>query len=1126
MFRCFSLIFLLCLPPAASAADDAYEPKIAAASGDAELALQGFVLPKGITASLLAAEPSLANPVAFHVAADGRVFVCETFRQEVGVEDNRSHMNWLENDLRLESVEERLAMFRRYLGSDIVKYGTQHDRIRVLQDTNGDGTLDDHKVFAQGFNDILDGTGAGVLEHNGKVYYTCLPKLWLLEDTNDDGVADRHEYLHHGYGVRVAFRGHDMHGLTIGPDGRLYFSIGDRGFNVITPEGTRLKRPDCGAVFRCDMDGSHLEVFAYGLRNPQELAFDNHGNLFTVDNNSDSGDQARLAYIVQGGDSGWRMYFQYLDDRGPWNRERMWYPWQSDEETTAVQPVGIMPPVANVSDGPSGLTFYPGLGLSERYQDHFFLADFRGASGNSGIRSFRAAPKGAHFELTDSHQFIWSILATDVDFAPDGSLYVTDWVNGWVGEGKGRLYRFADSASITAVAGANVPSLLNGGIVQKQSDELFSLLDHADRRVRQAAQFELVRRDALEELCRAAGEASSSVVQRHVAWALWQLGLKSAKVSQRVAAICGEKIGQAEDVGIQYTRILADLVHRHGIDAVVVRERRDQLRSRLAQQTQAKDLRAAGFAAVALGSLGRTADTDHLVALLDRNNATDPVVRHQAVMGLTELALRSPLCLAGAMNHPSAAVRRSLAVAFSRIQNTRSLIALLSDGDPDVVLEATRALMDERLGIAEADVVALWNSPGQSNALQRRCLEAACRLGTAQTAAAVAQIAADETRSSDVRAVAVEMLKTWNRPQQTDTVTGRWRPLPQREVDGLEDAIRPALAGILAGPQQIRDAGVAVAAQFGIRDVIPVLQSLFENVAAEDSSRVAAFRALAALSDSTDELLILGQNDRAESIRMAAVELLVQRDPVAAIPVLSATIASGSVKSRQLALRLLAEIRTPKAEGVVQTAFRAFHEGAYSGAVALELLQAAEAHNSPELRRMLNEFRSAQKAGESRVSEWSECLEGGDAERGKTVFFGRAAASCRRCHKVNGNGAEVGPDLSAVAKDKDRHYLLESLVDPNAKIAKGFETTIIVDLDGRIHSGIIKEENEELVRLMTPQGALISVAKADIEDRAKGQSGMPSDITKALSRSDVRDLVEYLASLKKVDDSGHGASGE
>ncbi len=301
-------------------------------------------------------------------------------------------MDWLHQDLQLESVEEREAMFRRFKGADIGQWEAHHDRIRLLRDSDGDGTYDQDTVFADGFNHLMDGTGAGVLEYNGHVYYTCIPKLWMLTDSNDDGVAEEKSALHHGYGVRVAFRGHDLHGLTMGPDGRLYFSLGDRGYNVITKEGRRLKRPDTGAVFRCDLDGSNLEVFAYGVRNPQELAFDDAGNLFTGDNNSDGGDKARWVYVVQDSDTGWRMYYQYQDDRGPWNREHIWYPYRADAETTEVQPANILPPILNLADGPSGLTYYPGTGLPDRYAGHFFLADFRGSAANSGVRSFAMKP--------------------------------------------------------------------------------------------------------------------------------------------------------------------------------------------------------------------------------------------------------------------------------------------------------------------------------------------------------------------------------------------------------------------------------------------------------------------------------------------------------------------------------------------------------------------------------------------------------------------------------------------------------------------------------------------------------------------------------------------------------------
>ena len=196
-------------------------------------------------------------------------------------------------------------------------------------------------MFAGGFDDAMDGTGAGILSIRGNVYYACIPKLWAFRDDDDDGRADRRAALLDGFGVRVALRGHDLHGLCLGPDGRLYFSIGDRGYHVETDDGV-IADPESGAVFRCDQDGSGLEVIATGLRNPQELAFDDWGNLFTGDNNSDGSDLARWVHVLEGMDAGWRMAYQYLPDRGPWNREALWQPHH------AGQPAFIYPPIANV----------------------------------------------------------------------------------------------------------------------------------------------------------------------------------------------------------------------------------------------------------------------------------------------------------------------------------------------------------------------------------------------------------------------------------------------------------------------------------------------------------------------------------------------------------------------------------------------------------------------------------------------------------------------------------------------------------------------------------------------------------------------------------------------------------
>ena len=415
------------VPPASG-----YEPPIAGPSDEARQAIGGFQPAAGLKIELFAAEPLLANPVAF-VSMNKGVATSPKRTVRKGVEDNRRHMVWLDDDIAARTVK-RLAYFKKHLGDGVQAYAVEHDRIRLLVDRNGDGRADHSTVFADGFNDILDGTGAGVLARNGDVYYTCIPKLWKLRDQNGDGTADRREALHHGYGVHVAFRGHDSHGLIFGPDGRLYFSIGDRGLNVRTDE-RHLMLPDTGAVLRCQPDGSELEIFAYGLRNPQELAFDEYGNLFTADNNSDSGDRARWVHVVEGGDSGWLMSYQYFPGRGPWNQERLWHPQHPG------QAAYIIPPVANLADGPSGLAYYPGTGFGSRLDGTFLLCDFRGNAVNSGVHAIRLSPRGASYQIEDQRQFVWSMLATDVGFGPDGSVYVSDWVNGWLGLGKGHLSR-------------------------------------------------------------------------------------------------------------------------------------------------------------------------------------------------------------------------------------------------------------------------------------------------------------------------------------------------------------------------------------------------------------------------------------------------------------------------------------------------------------------------------------------------------------------------------------------------------------------------------------------------------------------------------------------------------------
>jgi quinoprotein glucose dehydrogenase len=181
----------------------------------------------------------------------------------------------------------------------------------------------------------------------------------------------------------------------------------------------------------------------------------------------------------------------------------------------------------------------------------------------------------------------------------------------------------------------------------------------------------------------------------------------------------------------------------------------------------------------------------------------------------------------------------------------------------------------------------------------------------------------------------------------------------------------------------------------------------------------------------------------------------------------------------------------------------------------LDVLEAARARRRREpIADLLTQY-DAQIDTQDPVAAYRESLVGGNAERGARIFYERAEVSCLRCHKVDGVGGDVGPDLSRIGSQKERQYLLESIVDPNRTVAENFRSVILVTDDGRVLTGIIKHEDDHDIQLVTAEAQLITVAKDTIEERAEGQSAMPQDVLKQLTARDVRDLVEWLSTLRE-----------
>ena len=1089
MNRCTTALLVCLFYASVIVAQHEYNPMVKGASAEPAATLKRIKLPAGFSSRVFAAEPLLANPVAFTLDNQLRCYVAETFRLHAGVTDIRSHMDWLDDDLACRTVADRDRMYQKKLGDKAATYGEHHDRVRVLFDTDGDGVADKADVFADGFKNRVDGIGAGLLARGNKVWFTCIPDLWLLESEGAGTKAVKRKSLSTGYGVHVGFLGHDLHGLVMGPDGRIYFSIGDRGLNVSGLKGPAVL-PDTGAVLRCEPDGSKLEVFAYGLRNPQELAFDDLGELFTGDNNSDGGDQARWTHLVDQGDSGWRIGYQFLEKptaRGAWNLEGMWKP------RHPAQPAYIIPPLANVGAGPSGLAAYPGTGLPEKYNGSFMMCDFRGGSGGSGVHAIWHKPKGATFEFIRREDFIWSLLVTDVEFGVDGQVYVSDWTEGWGLPMKGRIYSTRHDAEYAKPIVKDTQKLLQGDWTKAETSVLAQCLGHADRRVRQEAHLELARRGDVATLSQSLATNSSQLARVHAIW-----GLSVAHRHQTAgatAAVLAAGTDKDPEIRSQAARALGEMSGNDSAKALKA----------LVLDTNP---RVAARAALALARHAAPDAATQATTALRTNDNSDPVLRHAAALLLARSSDANSLMQVA--KDASAAVRLGAVLALRRMENPSSAVAavLVNDGDAAVATEAARLIHDLPIDGAREALGKKTETPGAPEALLRRALASRYRMGRAEDAMALAAFAGRPNVSDSLRVEALNYLTTWAKPSGRDSVVGLWRPLEARDAEPARTAIRANLGALLASPATVRSAAVQAAAGLGLKDLAPALGELAMDAALPAMARVEALEALFGLDAvKFDSLVSKGMADSEPRVRARTLALTARRDATKARPMVEKALQTGTLWEKQAAVVALGTDKTTNSKALLAPLIDSLKAGTVEPGLALEVAEAAKAQaTNPKERSVIDDL---EKKGKYR-----DCLTGGDAEAGRRIYAHKAEVSCVRCHALKGSGGIVGPALDTLAIKKDRNYLLESIVEPNKAIAQGYETVVISLKNGKTITGVLRSGTGGQMKLVTAEGVELTVPLADIDEHERGPSAMPADIVNKLSRRELRDLVEFLASLR------------
>lgn len=1092
----------------------------------------------GLKVEIFAAEPLLMNPVAFSIDEKGRVFVSETHRYRESIFDITKNLPWLLEDLATRTVDQRAALLARNFTTNFNILTNKSEIIRVVEDRDGDGKAETSTIYASGFQESVSGTGAGILARENNVWFTCIPDLWRLMDSNRDGTSDHREKLQTGFGPRISVSGHDLHGLIMGPDGRLYFSIGDRAFDPpdnikgygFTTDYLRKILHETGAVFRCNPDGSNFEVFAIGLRNPQELAFDQWGNLWTDDNDTAGKDDSRVIHIVQGGDYGWRVSYQHDKNFGPWVEENVWQGNIDD----------VLPLAGVVAQGPSGLAYNPGPYLGTNYQNRFFICDFPG-----GVWSFSVKPKGASYVVDQKEKFLWGLWPTDVDFANDGTVMVADWTPGWSPSDKGRLYRISDTAAPLTQANKDVALLIGSDFAAKDSTELADLLGHSDYRVRLSAQFALATKEAALKIggtvaltnldsFKTSMRSTNLYAAIHALWSLSmpyyradQLGLGSATANEGSPNLIRctpaplnnlppELLALGQDVDTEIRAQVARAFGERQVTSAV---------GVLRQLLKDSSPRVQFFAAQ---SLGKLKDKDSIFALsqtLAANTNNDAYVTHAVVAAFVNIG--DATALRPLMKSSDVKVRRGVLLALRRLED-KSIQEFLNDSEPRLVIEAARAINDVPITNcfpALANKLIYLSSstnevPGLTDALLqlgKRSINAHFRLGGAANARSLALLLKDTKAPETLQVEALNALSDWAKPYALDRVMGLWRPLPERSPAPATLALKQITPLIWASTSEnILVAGAEAVAKLQLKETSPALLGIFLNAKLTLPARIAALNALDSLK--ADEL--------AQAVQAALQEqnLAVKREGVrlidrAHVPDAAALLEKivETEKDIRLCQAAYTAMGTQSGAAISDTLVRQMGKllaNQVKAETRLDLLEAARKQKADPVQNLVKQY-DAKLDAKDGLGSYRETLVGGDAANGRKLVAERADVECLRCHQVNGVGGIVGPNLNGVGQRLPKEKLLESVVFPNRQIAIGFENASIVRKNGTSVAGLIKAETPDSITVESAEDGLVTIKKTDIERRIANLSAMPEGLADRFTKHEIRDLVEYLFSLKK-----------
>jgi putative heme-binding domain-containing protein len=714
---------------------------------------------------------------------------------------------------------------------------------------------------------------------------------------------------------------------------------------------------------------------------------------------------------------------------------------------------------------------------------------------------------GAGFTLGSQETLVEGVGASDVELGFDGSIYLCDFGGGWSVNSNGAIHVLSPKDKTLQTKAAEMAARFKRGVSNDKVKQLVEALRSPDRRLRQMAQFELVKRGAEGKaalFATAKDVTQKSTTRLHGIWGLGQF------VRQQQA--------DAVDALIELSRD-ADASLRANAARVLGDASGAAARARLLEMLSDAEAQVRSLACIALSRVAKPGDAEVIAALYQQaaaNTVVDPVMRHSLLTALHRLGTE-----ADTVAHAEDANRevRLMSLLCLRRQGSAELARFLTDSDAQLRREAVRAIydtaaVDGAAGEALAEYANILELPPT---VQRRVVAANYRIGSAKHAVRLMRLAAEEKLDPSVREATLHALRLWEKRITADPVLGGHRAIPgtARSMKNLGDQIGDALKAFLASNPP------------------PTLASLALKLT----------DAIGTVLDAVTLASLVGQTQLQAEVRVAALDSLVKSAPDAARGLILTLIQD---KSAIMAAAALRHGHALKTEGIAEAARKAIDTApilaARAGVEIIASLSSAEAlekwthRESNNLRRelWLDFFLSLQGSTDDKAKQAAAAyaasamdavpklsMTGGDAKLGEVVF--RNQGACLQCHKMGDEGGIQGPPLGDVGKRLSREKLVESLVNPSAEIAAGYGLSSVTLQDGSVIAGRITLDTPEKITLIALDGNESSHARSQVKAITPPMSAMPP-MALSLPPANLRDLISYLATRTSFKQSVKGAA--